>query len=860
MPLASGTRLGPYEIVSPIGAGGMGEVYKARDTRLNRTVALKILPPQGDRARFETEARAVAALNHPNIVALYDVGENYIVSELIDGDPLPVPSQPIRKLLDLAVQVADGLAAAHAAGIVHRDLKPANILVNREGRVKILDFGLAKNVISGDNETTAITTTQPGLILGTVAYMSPEQARGQPLDTRSDQFSLGLILYAMATGKKAFQRETTAETLTAILREDPEPLPLTVPAPLRWIIERCLVKEPEHRYDSTRDLYQELRTLRDHISETLTSAIEPVKLPPPRRIWLFSAIGTALLILLGLFWAGRRIDTFDTHLQFTPIANEPPPESHPAFSPDGKSIAYARDTDNDPDSDEFQQLMLRTLDAPAPIVLVAGVPAVNTLAWSADGSRIFYMTTTRDLWSVTASGGAPQKMIEFMGSAFGLTPDGKTLLTTREAESGGESHTEFGASEPPGSPLHPISGIAIPLDTAGSRAILSFAPDGSRFAIPCGKAGKPDICIVAYPSGKSHAVTAPAPVRSITWFPDSRHIVTNDRESMRVIDTETGHGHALLSTPYVLQQASLSPDGTKLIYSTGTANYNILELSLDGKSSRPLVESSLQNTNPNWSLKDGSLVYIRNYASTSEIWTRSADGKRNTLLVKSTRGAQSLSTPRFSPDGRAVAYAESGSLFTILAEGGRPVEIFHDKLGTVVAVDWSPSGDSIAFIERIGSDFKILRVASSGGAPATVSGNADRTFFDLHWSPDGKWLACFAPSEVRLITPDGKDEHQLTNDISAGDFSRDGKLYYDVRRDDNGRWILVSIDVATGREGASISLPISGALYIGGMSLNPDGKRFAIHANDLKYDLWMIEGFPRPARGLARLLKNWQNP
>ena len=839
----------------------MGEVYKARDTRLNRTVALKILPPQGDRARFETEARAVAALNHPNIVALYDVGENYIVSELIDGDPLPVPTQPIRKLLDYAVQLADGLAAAHAAGIVHRDLKPANVLVNREGRVKILDFGLAKTVFTeAGNETTAITTTQPGLILGTVAYMSPEQARGQLLDTRSDQFSFGLVLYAMATGKKAFQRETTAETLTAILREDPEPLPLTIPAPLRWIIDRCLVKEPEHRYDSTRDLYQELRTLRDHLGETVTSAIEPIQLPPPRRLWLLAALGTALLVLIGLFWAGRRLDTFDTHLQFTPIANEPPPESHPAFSPDGKSIAYTRDTDYDPDTEEFQQLMLRTLEAPAPNVLVPGIPDVISLAWSADGNRIFYLTRVRDLWAVTAAGGAPQKLIESMGSAFGPTPDGKSLLTTRETESGGESHIEFGASEPPGAPLHPVSGISVPLDTAGSRAILAFAPDGSKFAIPCGKGTKSDICIVSYPSGKWHTVTAPKPIRSITWFADSRHFVISDRDSMRVLDSETGRGHALLSTPYVLQQASLSPDGTKLIYSTGTANYNIQEFSLDGKSTKPLVESSLQNTNPNWSLKDGSLVYIRNYASVSEIWTRSSDGSRNTLLVKSTRGAQSLTTPRFSPDGHAIAYAEADRLFTILAEGGRPVEIFRDKAGTIVSLDWSPKGDSITFIEKIASDFKILRVASSGGPSSTVSGNADRTFFDVRWSPDGKWLACFAPSEVRLISPEGKDEHQLTNDISAGDFSRDGKTYYDVRRDDDGRWVLVPLDVATGREGAAVALPLTGTVYVGFMSLNPDGKRFAIHVNDLKYDLWMIEGFPQPAQGLARLWKNWVNP
>jgi len=204
----------------------MGEVYKAHDSRLDRIVALKILPPGGDRARFEIEARALAALNHPNIVAIHDVGENYIVSELVDGAPLPVPTGSAKRLLDLAVQIADGLSAAHSSGILHRDLKPSNILVTRDGRAKILDFGLAKVLppTNQDADTRTIVETAPGVVLGTVAYMSPEQARGADLDARSDQFSLGLILYEMVTGKRAFERQTAAETLVAIIREEPEPL------------------------------------------------------------------------------------------------------------------------------------------------------------------------------------------------------------------------------------------------------------------------------------------------------------------------------------------------------------------------------------------------------------------------------------------------------------------------------------------------------------------------------------------------------------------------------------------------------------------------------------------------------------
>ena len=279
--MKAGERVGPYELISPVGAGGMGEVWKARDTRLDRIVALKFCQPNFTE-RFQGEVRAIAALNHPNIATLYDVGPNYFVMEYVDGEPLRPPGD-IAKLLDIAVQTTDGLAAAHAAGFIHRDLKPDNILLSKAGRVKILDFGLAKRA-PAPGATHDSTLTQPGMVIGTVAYLSPEQVRGQELDLHSDQFSFGLILYELAAGKRPFQRPTAAETMAALIREQPDPLPAALPAPLRWTIERCLSKDPENRYGTTRDLYLDLRTLRERLTES-AAPIVPAAQPRTRNRW-----------------------------------------------------------------------------------------------------------------------------------------------------------------------------------------------------------------------------------------------------------------------------------------------------------------------------------------------------------------------------------------------------------------------------------------------------------------------------------------------------------------------------------------------------------------------------------------------
>jgi TolB-like protein/Tfp pilus assembly protein PilF len=327
MTLAAGSKLGPYEILGQIGAGGMGEVYRAKDPRLGRDVAIKVLPASfsqdADRLRrFEQEARAAGVLNHPNITAVYDIGTHdgapYVVQELLEGETLRAvlagATLPPRKAIDYALQIAHGLAAAHEKGIVHRDLKPENLFVTKDGRIKILDFGLAKLIhTEEESPITALPTetagTEPGVVLGTLSYMSPEQVRGQPTDTRSDIFSFGAILYELLSGRRAFRGASAADTMSAILKEDPPDLSVTnqdLPPGLERTVRHCLEKSPEQRFQSARDLAFDLESLSDMRHVTAGRAARAAS-PPRRRLLLLGAgVAVVLLALGGITWVRSR--------------------------------------------------------------------------------------------------------------------------------------------------------------------------------------------------------------------------------------------------------------------------------------------------------------------------------------------------------------------------------------------------------------------------------------------------------------------------------------------------------------------------------------------------------------------------
>jgi hypothetical protein len=439
--------------------------------------------------------------------------------ELIDGSPLG-RVENLRKLLDMAVQMADGMAAAHAAGIVHRDLKPVNILVTREGRLKILDFGLAKSAVYAepgpDTPTLTMTITDPGTTVGTVNYMSPEQARGERnLTFQSDQFSFGLVLYEIASGRRAFDRPSAAETMTAIIREEAEPLPAGVPLPLRWVIERLLAQDPAERYDSTRDLYRELRQIRERLSQS-TSGIEAAPAPHAGRrrrrlVLLLVPAGARVCLTAGIILALLLTPVSGPDLsqyKFTRVAPGETEERTPAWSPDGNTIAYSARVHG------VQQIFARGAAAHEAAQLTRSSKDCHAPVWSPDGESIYHLADG-SLWVIPASGGSGQLVLELVEAAA-IHPDGKTLAFARNGKlwlSGlhGGTAKEFW----PG-----------PLAPTMPSSSMCFSPDGSYLAFDNGT-----VWLFPYPSGKPRKLYTGmengmgAGVSGASWFPDGRSLL-----------------------------------------------------------------------------------------------------------------------------------------------------------------------------------------------------------------------------------------------------------------------------------------------------------------------------------------------
>jgi|HubBroStandDraft_6_1064221.scaffolds.fasta_scaffold60881_1 serine/threonine protein kinase len=740
MALSVGEKLGPYEILAPIGAGGMGEVYKARDTRLDRIVAIKVSMTEFSE-RFEREARAIASLNHSHICQLYDVGPNYLVMEFVDGAPITAPDSP-RKLLDFAVQIAEGMAAAHAVPLVHRDLKPDNILVTsaqsaHPGRVKILDFGLAKTgaEASGkENATRTIGLTDAGTLIGTIAYMSPEQARGvTSLTAQSDQFSFGLVLYELAAGKRAFARGSAVETMTAIIREDAEPLPASVPAPLRWVIERLLAKDPTDRYDSTRDLYRELKQIRERYSEATSAqpmeidnstrvpeiAPMPAVAPSRRRLsWLFTTLAILAALGAGAFWQSLRTPA---EVQWTAsLLGGPTNSRNPRLSPDGQLLAFIAFID------ELPQLGVMKPDGASWTMLtsVRDSGYVTTISWSPDSSKIYfdrYWGQPRGIFSVPPLGGEPRMLLDDAFNPESL-PDG-SLIVAKLTDQGDHQLFHFW---PESGKLEPLPAFITPSD-AGTP--LRASPDGKEVVYfgtggPETRSQSPNIYVFDLTSRMSRRLLPSAEVSGpMTLAPDGRlayatAAVGDLKQIVTVPRQGSGPRRVLMSFPstagpisidvardgamYVDQQptlqsgvrfteggsAAFSGEGPVVWLSNGDLAFapkqggkSHLMVQHAGAQPHMLLQTTEESSGPAAPVPGGMIAFVLGSGEERQIaLAQVSDGR----VTRRFGPAAAVSSIAATPDASQLFYSSGGHIWAQPIAGGEPRQI---TAGTDAAVD-----------------------------------------------------------------------------------------------------------------------------------------------------------------------------
>jgi serine/threonine protein kinase len=861
--LAPGLQLGPYKIEAPIGAGGMGAVYRARDTRLGREVAVKLSARQFGH-RFQREACAIAALNHPNVCQVYDVGPNYLVMEYIEGSPLAPVGNP-RKLIDLAVQIADGLSAAHAAGFVHRDLKPDNILVTREGRVKILDFGLAKRAgVSVESETITTTSTTPGTVLGTVAYMSPEQAQGVQLDARSDQFSFGVILYEMASGMRPFKRASAAETMAAIIREEPEALPPGVPPLLRWLIERCMSKDPAGRYDSTRDLYRELCQVREHLLDATT--------PETRRRSSGAVLGAAAAMMIGFAIAALWPVPLPEPAQPVPLATESELQAMPRWSPKGDRIAYVASVDG------VLQVFTRSLNSSTPTQITREAESCMLPFWSPDGSRIYYLTRRRPntgLRSVAVAGGASETVLDGVYRAD-LSPDGKTLAVLAQDTPGSY---RLALSSPPGAPPIPYS--RPPLSNfrdTGTLTTLSFDRSGKYLGLFTSVRQLVEFWKIPMSGGLAEEMLGGKGngTGHFSWLNNSAGIITDSliTGSQRLERIDFGSRVMRLLTTGALRDITpaLSPDGSNLAFASGEAGYDIIDVPLTGAPPREMIATGQSELGPAWAPDGVRFAYVTDRSGAPEIWFRNrVDGSERLILgSRELRSVGALFDCAVSPDGTRVAYrahraAEVGIWVSPLS-GEAPVRLWDDPARSVQrGPSWSPDGNWIAYYGARGGRPALMKARVGANAPAEFLGYMSRNE-PVRWSPRGDWIVFRDGESLRIISPDGKRNRVISEHVwETYGWSKDGAMLYGIGYNGNGRLVVASVDLASERETQIADLgPPPPAFYFAedesqlpyrGFSLHPDGKSFLTSVFRAKTQIYLLRDFDRTARLMDRWWK-----
>ena len=733
MPLGSGSRLGPYEVLGAIGAGGMGEVYRARDTKLNRDVALKILPASfaadAERLkRFEHEARTVGALTHPNIVTIFELGADngapYIVMELVPGGSLRERIEQssatghglaARKAIDFATQIASGLAAAHECGIVHRDLKPENIVVTPDGRLKILDFGLAKalgpegsSAAAGSVATGFMQGTSPGMVLGTVGYMAPEQVRGEAtVDHRADIFALGAILYEMLTGKRAFSAPSAVETMSAIVRDEPADLAraaVDIPPGLARLVQRCLEKSPAERFQSARDLAFHLGALSGDSGQRSGIDTRPALRVRGSRTILMAATGiVGALAGLAIGWLALRQPAvepprFET---FTYSGRD----TGPAASPDGRTIAFSSSRTGHP------QIWLRQVDGSGERALTPG-PDDREPRFSPDGAYVIFLRREADkmmLMRTAVVGGEDRRLLDGVESAD-WSPDGASIVFAT-----GRTQADYviGIIRADGSDRRDLR-------TVKDRTPLSvrWSPDGRSLVVvdqPIASTTAAHVEIMPAAGGEALLLRDPAADNILStpaWTSAGREIVYASGAGGRLLDFNSSAArmvaHDITADTVRTLFWTLRPSATVDVVSPGVLAFDSQQYSSN--------------------LRTVSLVRRTLGAAATDIWL--------------TRGSSIDRQPVVSPDGNSVLFASNRSRnldLWVLSRRDGSLQRLTDDAAADWDPAWTPDGKGIIWSSNRGGNFEIWTAAADGSGARQVTHDG----FDAEnpvMTPDGQWI------------------------------------------------------------------------------------------------------------------------
>jgi Tol biopolymer transport system component len=861
--ITAGSKLGPYEILSALGAGGMGEVYRARDTRLGRDVAIKVLPESfsSDRdrvRRFEQEARTVAALNHPNILAIFDIGTqdqtSYLVSELLEGeslrDRLRAGALSPRRAGEYALQLAHGLAAAHSKGVVHRDLKPENIFITRENRLKVLDFGLAKlqpmGLAAAASEQTAASGelgTSPGVVLGTVGYMAPEQVRGEPADHRSDIFAFGAILYEMLSGQRAFKRDTSAETLTAILKEDPPELESAsgqqIPPAMDRIVRRCLEKQPGLRFQSASDLGFAIEAL--SAASGASAALGMKTAPAKINLKMWAGYASTAVAIIAMFYmaGGKRATAAAPTFRRLTYTREDIPSAR--FASDGQTIFFtavrgAGDAHIYATTPGFPES--RALEMPA--AMLWSVSAKGEMAVCLGGGSLRAHDVCRGtLARVPSAGGAPREILENVEGAD-WSPDGSKLAIVHAV--GGGEQIEY-----------PIGNVLY--KTSGWVTHLRFSPDGKWLAFlshPFWPDDRGNVAVVEASGGNAKVLTTDFPsLEGLAWSAGGDEIWFSAAEQ--------GSNQGILAVTLAGKQRPIARiPGNVWLYDVARDGRVVLSRQETSLGVRAVLAGAAQETDYFWF--DYSLGADISRDGKMLLFGEEGDGGGPLYMAAVRRAGEPSSvrlgdgTPSsFSPDMKTVSSmvpTSPGKLMLLPVGAGEAKQIPNNGIDQYSSAGWTPDGRLIIFTGNIaGQHERVFAIdAENPGTPRPLTPEGVIMPLSAHTvAPDGKRLAAIQPDGSWALYPingEGQATRLLgvePHEFVAGWTSDGGSVYaYKVGIPVN----IYKVDVPSGKRTLwkTIGADTSAVRAIEGAIVTPDGKSYAYGYGVVNSELYLMEG------------------